>query len=806
MNYNKFFPHLIAIGIFIVASLLYFHPVLKGDKMQQSDIVQFRGMAKEIQDFRAETGKEPYWTGSAFSGMPAFQLSAYYPHDYIDSLDRLIRFLPRPADYLFLYFLSFFVLMMSLKVEWRLAILGSLAFGFSTYLIIIFGAGHNAKAHAIGYMPLVAAGVLWVFQKRYLLGFVITSLAVALEIKANHPQMSYYMMFALLILGITQLIDAIKNKEIPAFAKQVTLILVASFIGLGVNSTRLLSMKEYGDASTRGKTELTITPDGKKRVATNGLSRDYITEYSFGIPETFSLIVPKYMGGGTVEKLHDESHTYEFVESLAGKKQAEGFTQQVLTYWGDQPILEAPPYIGAVLFFLFFLGVFTVKGRLKYWLVGATIFSLILSWGKNFSLVTDFFIDYIPLYNKFRAVSSIQVIAEMCVPILGILAIKEFFAIENQQERIKALKKATCVTGGVLLLGLIYAFSSATFEGIRDTNYSQYKGLLDAIIADRKAMLYSDTFRSFVLITLSAGIFWLFAKHKLNQTKTIIIIGAFILFDLISVNINYVNADDFESARKIEKPFSKTEADKVILKDKTHYRVANLALNFTKDGSTSFYHKSIGGYHAAKMGRYQELMDFHFTKNNTEVFNMLNTKYFIFGAKPNEVRQNPGANGNAWFVNKLQIALNANQEILALDSLKTKEKAVVDIKELEAAYPNNPKTIFPKDSLATIHLKKYSLTELTYESNTTSDQFAVFSEIYYKNGWNAYLDGKLVPHTRVNYVLRGMHIPKGKHEIVFKFEPQVIEKGSLITLTSYGLLFLIPIGWFFIEKRKKKHE
>lgn len=801
MNVKQFFPYLIAITIFIVASLLYFHPVLKGNQMVQSDITQFRGMAKEIQDFRAETGQEPYWTGSAFSGMPAFQLSAYYPHDYIGFIDKFIRFLPRPADYLFLYFLSFFILLTALKTDWKLAVLGALSFGFSTYLIIIFGAGHNAKAHAIGYMPLVAAGVLWIFQKRYLLGFIVTSLAVALEVKANHPQMTYYLFFALLILGLVELIDAFKKKEIQVFAKQVAVLVIAGVIGVGVNSTRLLSMKEYADVSTRGTSELTINPDGSEKETTSGLDKSYITEYSYGIPETFNLMVPRFMGGGIVEELHDESHTYEFVESVAGKQQADGFTKQVLTYWGKQPIVEAPAYIGVVVFFLFFLGFFIVKGKLKFWLVGAFVFSIVLSWGKNFPSVTNLFIDYVPLYNKFRAVSSIQVIAEFCVPILAILALKEFFH-GDKKEQIESLKKAAYVTAGVLLLGLLYAFTTATFEGLNDGSYAQYKGLIDAIIADRKAMLYGDTFRSFVLVALTGGVLWLFSKKKLNQTRSILLIGAFVLFDLVSVNLNYVNSEDFKSARKVEKPFKKSPADQIILKDDSHYRVANVAVNFVNEGSTSFFHKSIGGYHAAKMGRYNDLINFHLAKNNTEVMNMLNTKYFLLGKEANQVRVNPDANGNAWFIHGLRLASNANQEILALDSLNTKEQAVVEMKEWKRVYPNKTEISYEKDSTASIQLQEYKLTELRYRSKSTKEQFAVFSEIYYKNGWNAYLDGKLVPHVRVNYVLRGMYVPPGDHKIVFKFEPKVIDRGNAITLSSYALLFLVPLGWFFIEKRK----
>lgn len=801
MKSKQVIPYLVALGIFVITSLIYFHPVLKGEKILQSDITQFRGMVKDIQDYRAETGDEPYWTDSTFSGMPAFQISAHYPNDYVYYVDKIIRFLPRPVDYLFLYFLSFFVLLLALKIDWKLSIVGALTFGFSTYLIIIFGAGHNAKAHAIGYMPLVVAGVLWVFQKRYLLGFIVASISVALEIMANHPQMSYYLFFSLLILGIIELIEALKTKKLKEFTKQITILLVAGCIGIGVNSSRLLSTKEYADASTRGKSELTINPDGSSKESKSGLSKEYITQFSYGIPETFNLIIPRYMGGGTVEELDQDSHAYQFVESLAGKQQASAFTKQVLTYWGDQPIVEAPAYIGAAIFFLFFLGIFIVRGKLKYWLISATIFSILLSWGKNLSFLTNFFIDYVPLYNKFRAVSSIQVIAEMSVPILGILALKQFFEISDKKEQMQKLKKALYIAGGVLVLGLLYAFTSATFEGIRDANYSQYEGFLDAVIADRKSMLYKDTFRSFLLISLVGGALWLYSKEKINRLKTIILVGAVIVFDLVSINLNYVNSDDFQMARKVEKPFTKTNADKEILKDKSHYRVANFTVNPMEDGSTSYFHKSIGGYHAAKMGRYQDLIDFHISKQNQEVFNMLNTKYFILGKEANEVQINQEANGNVWLVKSIRIVDSADEEIKALDSLQTKQEAVVEKSIWKSNYPDMPIT-YKKDSLSTIELIKYNLAELVYQTDAASQQFAVFSEMYYENGWNAYLDGEKVPHVRVNYVLRGMVIPEGKHTIKFKFEPQTIQKSNKLVLTSYALLLLIPVSWWFFEKRK----
>ena len=657
-NFNKVIPYIIAIAVFALASIIYFHPVLKGQKLNQSDITQFRGMVKDINDFRADKNTEPYWTGASFSGMPAYQVSAYYPNDFVRVLDRTLRFLPRPADYTFLYFLSFFVLMMALKVNWRLAILGSLAFGFSTYLIIIFGAGHNAKAHAIAYMPLVLAGVLWVFQKRYILGFLVTGVAMALEIYTNHPQMTYYLGFCLLILGIVEFVNAVKEKILPVFIKQSIVIIAAVLLGIGANSSRLMAMKEYGDYSTRGKSELTINPDGTKKEASKGLDKAYITEYSYAKLETFNLFIPRFMGGGTVEKLGDDSNFYKTIQKKAGRKVADDYSSQVLTYWGDQTIVEAPAYIGAVIFFLFFLGIFLVKGRLKQWLVAATVFSILMSWGRNFDFLTNFFIDYIPLYNKFRAVSSIQVIAELCVPILAILGLKEFFSSSiSSDEKQEGLKKAVYVFGGLVIVGFLLAHGFSTFEGLRDSQYDQLPGLIDSVIADRKSMLLMDSLRSLVLMLLSGGVLWMLLKDKLKQSVTIITLVVFVLFDLISVDKKYVNEDDFKSARKIEKPFTASSADKLILKDKAHFRVGNFTVNPMNDGSTSYFHNSIGGYHAAKLGRYQELFDFQIAKNNMQVLNMLNTKYFIVGNDKGEkqAQLNPDANGNAWFVDNVKV-------------------------------------------------------------------------------------------------------------------------------------------------------
>ncbi|SNR15210.1 YfhO family protein [Tenacibaculum jejuense] len=818
MKLTKYLPYVGAIVLFIIASLLYFNPVLGGKQIKQSDITQYIGMAKEMNDFRAENNEEPYWIGNAFSGMPSYQVGAKFPNDFVKELDYLLRFLPRPADYLFLYFLGFFLLLNALKVDWKLSILGSLAFGFSTYLIIIFGAGHNAKAHTIAYMPAVLAGVIYVFQKRYLLGFIVTVIAMALQIVANHIQMTYYLGFCILILGIVEAIDAFKKKQLPTFAKQAGILIVAFVIGIGTNATRLLSTKEYANYSTRGKSELTINTDGSPKKKAKGLDKAYITEYSYGILETFNLIVPRYMGGGTVEKLGENSNFYKVFEEKAGKKAAEEYSEQVLTYWGDQPIVEAPAYIGAVIWFLFFLGVFFVRGKLKYWLVSATIFSILLSWGKNFSVLTNLFIDYVPLYNKFRAVSSIQVIAELCVPLLGVLGLKEFFNTKMaKEEKQQLLIKAVAVTSGVIILGLLLALASSTFEGLRDSQY-QYKELptlIDALIADRKSMLYTDSLRSLILVVLSGGILWFFIKEKVKLIPVIGLTAVLILFDLLSVDLKYVNKDDFTTARNVQRPFVANKADKKILEDKSHFRVANLTANLVNEGRTSYFHNSIGGYHAAKMMRYQELFEYNISRELSSLINilnsrdsivekleqasfsslnMLNTKYFILSDET--VLENDKANGNAWFTSKLIPVASANDEINILKSLNTKKATVIRKNEYSGV------NTFKKDSSASIRLEKYTPNHLSYISNTKEDQFAVFSEVFYKDGWNAYVDGKLEPHYQVNYVLRGMHIPKGEHKIEFKFEPKVIKTGSKISLIFLGLFALISIAWFYFERKK----
>ena len=808
MNFKNAFPYLIAVAIFVIASLAYFSPVLKGQKIQQSDITQFIGSSKEIVDYRKENDEEPYWTNGTFGGMPSYAVSTYYPYDFIKKIDKILRFLPRPADYLFLYFIGFFILLLVLKVDWKLAIVGSLGFGFSTYLIVILGVGHNAKAHAIAYMPMVLAGILLVFQRRYLVGFILTSLSMSLELSASHIQMTYYLLFIVLILGIILLIDAIKEKEIPHFVKSIGILVVAVTLAIGTNATSLLATQEYAKHSTRSQSELTITPDGSPKEVTSGLTNDYITQYSYGKLETFNLFVPRFMGGTSREELKD-SELQRFLQDAINEglnpDDANYLYRISSMYWGDQPIVAAPAYIGAIFMFLFVLALFLVKGKLKNWLVAATIFSILMSWGRNFSFLTDFFIDYVPMYNKFRAVSSIQVIAELCIPLLGILGLKELFSTSISKElKEYALKWATIIVGGLALLFTAVGTGLFAFETPVDLQIDeQISGFLDAIVADRQSLFFNDSLRTLLLVLGISILIWLFLKEKVSQLILIVGLGILILFDLVDVDKRYVNNNYFTSARKVNKPFKATEVDKEILKDKGYYRVANFSKDPMNDGSTSYFHKSIGGYHAAKPRRYQELYDFHISNGNTEVINMLNTRYIIGTNEKGEqvLEKNTNVNGNAWFVQDLKFVSTANEEIKSLDSLNTKTTAIVS-----GEYASELKSNYSLDSMATINLTTYKANAISYESNASSDQFAVFSEMYYKDGWNAYVDGELTNHVRVNYVLRGMEVPAGKHSIEFKFEPTIIKKGNMITLFSYVLLLLIPVGWFLFDRKKKLHE
>lgn len=800
---KKIFPHLIVLIGFVILSLAYFSPILKGKQIFQSDIKHYIGESKQQKDFKAETGEETYWTNGVFGGMPTYQLGARYPHNYIKKLDLVLRFLPRPADYLFLYLLGFYVLLLVLKVDFKLAILGALAFGFSTYLIIILGVGHNSKAHAIAYMPLVLSGILLTFQKKYIYGFLITTVAMGLEIVANHFQMTYYLLLLVLVLGVVYLFDAYKKKILPHYFKSVGVLVLAVMLSVGLNATGVMATQEYVKESARGKSELTINPDGSLKEATSGLDRGHITAYSYGALETFNLFIPRFMGGGNGEDVGKESNTYSAFRKLgASTTQAAEQAKHAPMYWGEQPGVAAPAYVGAVILFLFVLALFLVKGRLKWWVVGGTLLSLLLSYGKNLGFLTDFFIDYIPLYNKFRAVTSIQVILELCIPILAIFGLSRLFNnFESKEDKMKALKYTTVITGGLAVLFLVFK-SSFDFVGVNDGFYSQSYGpdFIDAIKADRKSIFTADTLRTLALVLLSAVAIFMYLKERIKENLVIIGLGILILVDLVGVDKRYVNNADFVSAIQVNKPFQANEADNVILKDKSHFRVYDMVSGPSKP---SYFHNSLNGYNAAELKRYREVFDFYVAKNNMNVLNMLNTKYIVAQDEKEAVfpYTNTDANGNAWFVKELQKLNSANEEIKALDSLDTKNKAVYTVPFL--IKQKNYSGQFVVDSLATIKLAEVKPNYLKYQSNNQNDGFAVFSEIYYGNGWKTLIDRKESSHMRVNYTLRGMKVPAGKHEIEFRFDPDVVKTGSKISLASSVLFVFLLLGGLFFTFKKK---
>ena len=788
------FFHFFVLVFFLITALAYFYPVLQGKVIDQSDIVQYTGMAKEQNDFRKETDTEPYWTNGAFGGMPTYQLGANYPHNYVKQLDRALRFLPRPADYLFLYFLGFYILLCCLKVEYKLAAVGALAFGFSSYLIIILGVGHNAKAHAIAYLPMLLGGIVLTFRKQYIWGFALASVAMALEVAANHYQMTYYFMLLVLVIGVVYLIDAIRNKQFGHYFKSVGILLLAVGLGIAVNTTSILATKEYADWSTRGKSSLTIEPDGSSRANTDGLDREYITQYSYGIAESLNIFVPRLFGGSNGEDLGEDSKTFDYVVNKGVPRSTVLRVFGTLPlYWGDQPGVAGPAYIGAIVFFLFVLGIFLIKGRTKWWLLGGTLLSLILSWGKNFSLLTDFMIDYFPLYDKFRAVSSIQVILELCAPILAVLALASLFSGTMEvAKKIRALKLSFFIVAGLgvalFLFKGIFDFSSPSDEALKMTGLEE---LPEVLRSDRKAVYNSDLFRSMIFVLLTALALWLYLKERIGKNLLLLTLGLLIAIDLIGVDLRYVNSSDFVRRREMTTPFGQTAMDKEILQDPGVFRVYDPGEGIN-GARTSYFHKSVGGYHAAKPAGIQDLFDFHIYKNNIEVLNMLNVKYVVQEDEEGQkyAALNSGANGNAWFVEKLIPVADADQEIMILDSVNTKTVAVVN----KQRFPEIAANHFEKDSAATIKLTEYQPNKLVYSSINTHKGLAVFSEMHYPRGWHAYIDGVEVPHFGVDYVLRALEIPEGEHTITFRFEPGVVHTGSRISLISTILLVLFILA------------
>ena len=796
MSFDKkeIIPHVIAILLFLTITGVYFAPLFQGDKIYQGDIVNYIGASKELHDFREDTGKEALWTNRMFGGMPAYQISHHTPSNLTRFADKIVRFnFPKEASFVLIAFIGFYILLLSMGLAPPIAIAGALGFGLTSYLFIIIEAGHNTKAHAIAYMAPVLAGIIMAYRGKLLRGAAITALFLALQLRANHLQITYYLLMMVLAFGIFELVHAIKNKKVPQFIKSGMVLVFAAILAIGANIEKIWTTYEYGKYSTRSQSELTI--DGDQDNKTTGLNKDYATSWSYGKMETFNLMIPNLMGGASGSELSEDSDVYQVLKKNRVPN-AKNIIKRMPTYWGEQPFTSGPVYIGAVICFLFVLGIFIVKGRLKWWLITCTLLSFALAWGHNMMWLTDIFLDYIPGYNKFRSVSMILVIAELSIPLLGFLALKDILSENRDKEDVmKSLKYALGITGG---LCLIFAFMGSflfDFVSRGDTQLPDF--IVSALESDRASLLRSDSLRSLFFILLTGLSIYLFHTKKIKMVAFAAVLAVLVLADMLPVNKRYLNADDFVKARKMEQPFQKTTVDAQILADKElNFRVYNLAERLDAGARTSYFHNNIAGYHGAKLKRYQELIDMQLSKANTSVVNMLNTKYIIRKGQSGDLiaSQNPSRYGPAWLVKELQVVANADEEMSLLSTFTPSNEALVDQR---FGLSNTSYT-----ATGSIQLTSYEPNHLVYDVNTEEASFAVFSEIFYDKGWNAYINGELNEHYRVNYVLRGMNLPIGEYQVEFKFEPQSVAIGSIISLVCSCLIYLLLafVGFKFVIK------
>ena len=792
VQFRKSLIHLYTAIGFAVVSLIFYSPLLDGKRLFQSDINQYEGMSREITENRDAFSDEIYWIDNAFGGMPTFQLGAKFAYDVLAPIHMLFRFIPRPAHTLFLYLLTMYILLMVLKIPWRIAVLGSIAFAFSTYLLIILQVGHNTKALAISYIPLVIAGLLLLKQHKLLPGFLVSLVAISLQIRANHYQMTYYMLILLGIYFIVYLVDSYRKKDVKDFITYMSLFFLAGILALGLNAPNILSTYDYSKYSTRSQSELKLNPDGSEKEISTGLDYDYITQYSYGIFESLNLVAPRVQGGASSEDVGENSDLYEFlIDNNVPKPQAQSFIKSVPTYWGSQPILEAPAYIGASIAFLFVLSLFVVKGPFKWWLLISFVLSLLLSWGKNFPLLTNLFIDYVPFYNKFRAVSSIQVILEFAVPLLAVIGLNKFLADSD----LKNIRRSFAIFSVPLIILLVIS-GSLSFAGLYDDYYSNGYGqeIFNQIIEERKNIFNKDILRALLI----GGVIFLTLRFSklIGRNFTFLIVSLIVIVDLYSVNSRYIDKDLFID--KSINTYQLSEIDNEILLDTLDYRVFNLSTGLS-NASSSYYHNSLNGYHAAKLRRFQEYYDYLTFHDNEKLFNSLNVKYLI-GKDDQDQDQlyiNPDALGNAWSVDSLLILDNPDE---LLNKLKDTDISKIAL-GLKNSIPKDLPQTFESKDLIKIEKVKNSSSHLTYNYNALSEQLIVFSEIYYPSGWEVFIDGEKSNFFDINYLLRGMLIPEGKHEIEFFFSPEIVKTGINIRIITIIITFSLIAYMLYRENK-----
>ncbi|MGD1961219.1 MAG: YfhO family protein [Fulvivirga sp.] len=802
-------PHLIAVSVFIVVVVIFYHPLFfSNQSMYQHDVLQGQGGGQEAVEFRQETGEEALWINSMFSGMPAYMVNVYWSGDLLEYIQKIITLgFPSAASVTFLGLISFYILMLVLGVRPYVAIVGALGFGFNTFQTLSIEAGHIWKIRAVAYMPLVLAGFKLLYdRKKVYLGVALTALALALEIKANHPQITYYLLLVLSCYGISQLVYAVKEKTLPHFIKSTALMLAATVLAFGANIGRLWTTYEYSKYSTRGPSELTAA----KSKGESGLDRDYVFHWSEGKLESLTLLVPGFSGGASQESLDMDS---KFAQGLLDRgvqpQQVAQFTQGAATYWGAQPGVGGPYYMGAIILAFFILGIFFVERQHKIWLISATALGLLLAWGKNLEWFNYFMFDYFPYYNKFRAVTMALAIIIFTIPILGTLGLDKVFEVDWNKAKLKKLYIALGVSLGSCLFIWMYG-SMAGFRGPVDANFAELPPwFLDVLKEQRQHMLQSDAIRSFFFILVSAATIIFTLRKKLGVVAGAALLIGLVFLDLFLVGRRYLNSEDYQRRAKSQF-FQPTAADQEIQKaNEKHYRVVNL-VNAWNEARTSYHHSSIGGYHGAKMQRYQELVNYclddqknqvidRLRQNNVNfdglnVLNMLNTKFFMFGNGAENTLPNEAAYGNAWLIAKVQKVNSADEEIAATCNLPGQSTAIVDVSKFSVSQESF-------DSSGSVSLVEYQPNYLKYNVDAAGKSLIAFSEIYYPTGWVAKIDGSEVEHIRLNYVLRGLEVSKGKHTIEFEFRPKSYFIGNKIMTASSSLLILLIITALIFQFR-----
>lgn len=825
---KRILPDLIAILAFIIIPTIYFAPAaFEGRILAQHDSVAGIGNGQESREYHERTGKTTRWSNSIFGGMPTYQSAPSYDStNILKTIGNIYRlYLPGDIWLVFIMLLGFYILLRAFDFSVWLSSLGAILWAFSSYYFIIIAAGHIWKFVTLAYIPPTIAGIVLAYKGKYLWGGIVTALFIALQILSNHIQMTYYFLFVILFMVIAFFVDAYRKKELPGFFKASAVLIVAALIGASVNISNLYHTYEYSKETIRGKSEL--VKQNSDDQTKSGLDRSYITQWSYGIGETFSLFIPNVKGGASVPLAANEKAMEK------ANPMYSGLYSQIGQYWGEQPGTSGPVYVGAFVMMLFILGLFIVKGPMKWALLAATVLSILLSWGKNFMGFTDFFLDYIPMYDKFRAVSSILVIAEFTIPLLAIMALKEIVTRPQLlKENIKYVYISFGLTGGIALLFAVLPklffpsyISSMEMQALQNAIPADQLAPIVANLEEMRIHLFtSDAWRSFFIILIGTGLLLTYNMGKLKAQWMIATIAVLCLGDMWMVNKRYLNDEMYVDEVQKTISYQKTPADEFILQDKAlDYRVLNLAANTFNENNTAYWHKSIGGYHPAKLRRYQEMIDYHIGKEmNTlrkdvvqaggdmskvspegfPALNMLNTKYIIFPGAENRTIpvENPYAFGNAWFVDNVKYVNNANEEIEAIDKVDLQETALVDAKFKSKL--NNVENAY-KDSLSSITLTSYEPNHLIYKTSLAKDGVAVFSEIYYP-GWEAYIDGKEVPHGRADYILRVMNIPAGEHTVEFTFDPKSLHMTETIAYIALAILLIGALIGIALSFRGKK--